>query len=70
MSPTGKRPTMKRLEPPTDAPVKTLEAMFACAFLPILYGSTRPDPIVDEDNIRSAIRLGRLAAKIMANAKE
>lgn len=57
-------------EPPKPTPHTTVELLFACAFLPILYGTTRPDPVVDTDNIRNAIRLGKLAAKIMANSKE
>jgi hypothetical protein len=60
---------MKKPDTP-PASLTTVELLFACAYLPIIYGSTRPDPVVDTDNIRTAIRLGKLAAKIMANAKE
>ena len=60
---------MKKPEP-QPATISTVELLFACAYLPVIYGPTRPDPIVDADNIRQALRLGKLAAKIMANAKE
>jgi hypothetical protein len=60
-------PPDNRTKPEHKAPSpSTIEALFACAFLPIVYGTTRPDPGVDVDNIRWALRLGKLAAKLMA----
>lgn len=61
-------PPDNRTKPEAKPPsASTIEALFACAFLPIVYGTTRNDPGVDHDNICTAIRLGKLAAKIMAN---
>jgi hypothetical protein len=45
--------------------ITATEVAFACAFLPIVYGSCRPDDGVDTDNISRAIRLGKLAAKMI-----
>lgn len=49
------------------APVNTVEVLFTCAFIPVLLRGN--DPKTNEDNIRIAIRLGKLAAKMMAEAR-